>query len=192
MALAAPSLSEVILAGCVRVGDSAVVALAAHCGASLEVVDLRRCSGVSDVSIFSLAASCPGLRRLAAGGAGAMAEGGGDARAVGAGSGGRISDASLGALARNCRSLESLTLTQCTRLGADALLQLAEPLESGERRARGERARAFAARCTWQRPLWRPCARRRQRRRGRRCPMALLPRQLCCKLRARGGEQFSR
>lgn len=57
------SLTSISLAGCYRITDTSVIAVANHCPL-LEHLDLRACGLVSDVSISVVALNCPRLRHL--------------------------------------------------------------------------------------------------------------------------------
>ena len=54
-------LSHIFLAGCKRVGNEGVSALAANCGERLRLLDLQGCSTVGDVAALRLAECCPSL-----------------------------------------------------------------------------------------------------------------------------------
>lgn len=57
------SLTQISLAGCHRITDTSIIAVANHCP-MLEHLDLRACGLVSDLSISVVALNCPRLRHL--------------------------------------------------------------------------------------------------------------------------------
>ncbi|GLD99024.1 hypothetical protein PINS_up007742 [Pythium insidiosum] len=106
----ASQLEAIALKGCPKVGDTAIVAVASHCGDALRALQLGGSGNVSDVALEALAQHCAMLQALD------IAR----SNPFGMGRGG-VSDGALMHLLAKCRRVETLVLRGQGRLTANVL-----------------------------------------------------------------------
>mmetsp|Transcript_43835 Transcript_43835/g.115196 ORF Transcript_43835/g.115196 Transcript_43835/m.115196 type:complete len:434 (+) Transcript_43835:989-2290(+) len=99
-----PGLHQLFLSGSKRVGNAGVGAIAAGCGARLQLLDLQGCARVGDPAAFELAEHCPNLHTVSfqccAG----------------------LTDAGFAALCDRC-ALQHVTLKHC-KVSQDSILEV--------------------------------------------------------------------
>eukprot|EP00741_Cyanophora_paradoxa_P024364 tig00021795_g23526.t1 len=119
LAASSRSLVRLGLCGMRGVGDAALLALAASCGASLEELDLSR-TAASDAGLAALARACPRLARLAL----SQCERLESLELFGCGG---VGDAALCALATHCTRLRLLDARGCAATDLGVAMLLASP-----------------------------------------------------------------
>lgn len=91
-----PKLRALIAVMCTKIGDEAIIELAAHCP-NLEVINLKACSLITDEAIVSLAKSCTNLTHVCLSNCT------------------QLTDSSLLALGQHCHKLRTLEVARCSR-----------------------------------------------------------------------------